>query len=319
MPRPIRALLPLLLLVPGSATAEERETVGILPVAGEAALARTLDEELHRAVAARTGQGVVGSVGLQARLWRGEGVAEKVQAARAAHEEAEQKVLQMDRSGAVAAARRAVSLLVVVGGRYHTPRLLSRAHLALARAMLLKPADANAARAALRAAREATPEGLEDRLPLRMAKLLGEVRREPRRSREPTVGELTSLSQVAGLPELVWISARARKAGVEVELLVYDRWSHARGHLVRQRVAREQLVAQVADLVAAALPRRSVSPVIAEPAQPRRSVQAPATPWYKRWWVWTLVGVVVVGGATAGVIAATRDGSDGYTVRFQFQ
>jgi hypothetical protein len=320
VPRPTRTLLPwLLLLIPGVATAKEEGRVGILPVAGEPTLARKLDEELHRAVAARSGRGIVGPVGVQARLWRGEGVAEKVQSARAAVEEAEQKVLQMDRRGAVAAAQRAVSLLVGVGGRYHTPRLLSRAHLALARALLLRPTDANAARAALRVALEATPEGLEEQLPPRVAELLAEVRREPRRSREPTEGELSSLSQVAELPQLVWISTRARKGEVEVELLVYDRRGRAPDRPVRSRVASDQLVAQVAELVAASLPTPSASPVIEKPAAPPKPVQTPATPWYKKWWVWTLVGVVVIGGTTAGIVAATRDGSDGYTVRFQFE
>lgn len=319
MRRGTRALLPWLLLIPGSAAAEEGARVGILPVAGEPALTRKLDEELHRAVAARTGQGIVGPVRVQARLWRGEGVAEKVQSARAAVEEAEQKVLQMDRRGASAAAEKAVSLLVGVGGRYHTPRLLSRAHLALARALLLKPADTNAARAALRVALEATPEGLEEHLPPRVAELLGEVRREPRRSRQPTEGELSSLSQVAGLPELVWISARARNNEVEVELLVYDRRGRAPDRPVRKRMAGDQLVAQVAELVAANLPASPASPVIEKPPPPPPPPPAPATPWYKRWWVWTLVGVVVIGGTTAGIVAATRDGSDGYTVRFQFQ
>lgn len=30
------------------------------------------------------------------------------------------------------------------------------------------------------------------------------------------------------------------------------------------------------------------------------------TPWYKKWWPWTILGVVVAGGAAAGIYAATR-------------
>ncbi len=40
-----------------------------------------------------------------------------------------------------------------------------------------------------------------------------------------------------------------------------------------------------------------------------------ATPWYKRWWVWTVAGVVVAGSVTAIVVAATYD--DSITVHLQ--
>ena len=30
------------------------------------------------------------------------------------------------------------------------------------------------------------------------------------------------------------------------------------------------------------------------------------TPWYKKWWPWTILGVVVAGGAGAAIYAATR-------------
>jgi tetratricopeptide (TPR) repeat protein len=36
-----------------------------------------------------------------------------------------------------------------------------------------------------------------------------------------------------------------------------------------------------------------------------------ATPWYKRWWVWTLVGVIALGGGGAAVYAGTRSSGDG--------
>jgi hypothetical protein len=31
-----------------------------------------------------------------------------------------------------------------------------------------------------------------------------------------------------------------------------------------------------------------------------------ATPVYKKWWLWTLVGAVVVGGVTAGAVLGTQ-------------
>ncbi|MCA9670869.1 MAG: tetratricopeptide repeat protein [Myxococcales bacterium] len=41
----------------------------------------------------------------------------------------------------------------------------------------------------------------------------------------------------------------------------------------------------------------------------RRRAVAASTPWYRRWWVWTLVGVAAAGaGAGVGIYAATRGG-----------
>ena len=46
----------------------------------------------------------------------------------------------------------------------------------------------------------------------------------------------------------------------------------------------------------AALPRHT--------APPKRAV---ATPWYRRWWVWTLAGVVVVGATVTTTVLLTRE------------
>jgi hypothetical protein len=45
-------------------------------------------------------------------------------------------------------------------------------------------------------------------------------------------------------------------------------------------------------------------------------VLAAAAPWYKKWWPWTILGVVVAGGATAAVLATTLHKSGPGTVRF---
>ncbi len=62
-------------------------------------------------------------------------------------------------------------------------------------------------------------------------------------------------------------------------------------------------------------------PLIAA-SRPIRPSPAPqghvSRPWYKRWWVWALVGVAVVGGATAATVAATSGGSSGYDFKFGF-
>jgi hypothetical protein len=55
-----------------------------------------------------------------------------------------------------------------------------------------------------------------------------------------------------------------------------------------------------------------LSPALLSPpdrAPPVEEPTAAAKPWYKRWWVWTLVGAAVAG-ATVGVVASQTGGSD---------
>lgn len=49
----------------------------------------------------------------------------------------------------------------------------------------------------------------------------------------------------------------------------------------------------------------AVVPTPKETAGPTKEISSPSTPIYKRWWFWTLVGVVVVGGVAGGVAGAT--------------
>lgn len=51
-----------------------------------------------------------------------------------------------------------------------------------------------------------------------------------------------------------------------------------------------------------------VAPIAPAPSAPARA----DTPVYKRWWLWTIVGVVVAGAATGTAIALTRDRSTRY-------
>lgn len=53
--------------------------------------------------------------------------------------------------------------------------------------------------------------------------------------------------------------------------------------------------------------RQMVPPPAGEDDYRERSL-AP-TPWWKSWWFWTAVGVLVAGGVTAGAVVATRPGS----------
>lgn len=66
--------------------------------------------------------------------------------------------------------------------------------------------------------------------------------------------------------------------------------------------AQEQEVVRrfIAEAQLAKLQASAAQPVSPPPAPPPSG-----SPIYKKWWLWTVVGVVVVGGVTAGVVAGT--------------
>lgn len=60
------------------------------------------------------------------------------------------------------------------------------------------------------------------------------------------------------------------------------------------------------------LPQAVVAiPVAPPPAEPRKEKPAEATPFYKTWWFWTVVGAVVVGTGTAVYFGTRSSGSTG--------
>lgn len=79
--------------------------------------------------------------------------------------------------------------------------------------------------------------------------------------------------------------------------------------------------ARPAPAAPAPAPVAVANPLLETPsAPPMEADSVDAEPWYEKWWVWTLVGVGVVGGATAaGVVLGGADSdADGFraTVRW---
>jgi tetratricopeptide (TPR) repeat protein len=60
------------------------------------------------------------------------------------------------------------------------------------------------------------------------------------------------------------------------------------------------------------LPQAAPAPltVAAVPAAPTPTTDETPRPWYKRWYVWTAVGLLVAGGVAAGVVLGTRGGGN---------
>lgn len=303
------ALLLVCLVIPTTAAAQP---VGILPATGHRTLAEQLDSRLKQNLTPRTDHAVIDSGEMRTRLTRAPGVAAAVESARSWVVRAEQKLLHMKRQQAIDAAKEAISSLLAVGGRYHAPRLFSRANLVLARALLLKPSDPKTARVALQAALEATPNLVLEQLPPKAARLARQVREEASLASPPPEEELATICKQSEVASLVWIAVQPRGEKVQVDLLVYARGEQVMSQRQRKEVSADRLLQDVSDMVAGVLGRTGV--VAGSPAP---SPGGQARPWYRKWWVWTLVGAAVAG-ATVGVVLATRE-SDDESYRFTFR
>jgi hypothetical protein len=298
------------LVIPTTAAGQ---TVGILPATGHRALAGQLDSRLKQDLARKINQTLIDSGELRIRLTRAPGVAAAVESARSWVVQAEQKLLHMKRQQAIDAAKEAISPLLAVGGRYHAPRLFSRANLVLARALLLKPSDPRTARVALQAALEATPNLVLEQLPPKAARLARQVREEALPSDPPPDEELAIICKQGEVSSLVWIAVRPNGGNVQVDLLVHSRGDEVLSQRQRKEVAPDRLLQDVSDMIADALGKTG-----AVAGAPSHSPGGQARPWYSKWWVWTLVGAAVAG-ATVGVVLATREGDDeSYRFTFKF-
>jgi hypothetical protein len=265
---------------------------------------------------------VVGPAELRRRLSSSAEVASAIKAARAAVRRSEQHALYMKRAPALAAANTAVVKLNGVAARHHAPKLRARAHVARALAFLLHPADEARALEAFRHAVAADPgyQPDPDRLPSRTARLLHKARQEPAPRRMASLAELATLTRLAGLSRLVWIGATR---GGSIGWLVYDATQRdtvaagRRGQTVRDLVALLTATEQPKE-APPRVPAWSQDPATMPASQPLQGESRPPTrPWYKKWWVWTLVGVGVGVGVGVAVVA-TRPSDPSYVFSYSY-
>jgi hypothetical protein len=290
------------------------ESAAILPVAGDQQLAALLNPALGRAVAGKGQPLVLGPVEVQARLVGERELAAGLERARESIALAREQELRMNRPEAVAAALAAIRTVEEIRGSLYAPELVIRAHTSLAVASLLRPDDQQAASEALRRALALDPgyRPAPGQLSTRATRLLEEARPTARAQR-PADHDLGWVAHRLRLSRVLWIRVLAPKTALredrigvvrlarsraKLEVVLYD---HG-GRRVRTRLQAEtttaELLPRAADLVVQALGGGAI-------ARPRPA-PAPAKRWYRRWWVWTVAGVVAAGAAAGIAVAATR-------------
>jgi hypothetical protein len=344
--RPTLSLLALALTLGTSTSARAADpvTTALLPVEGAPTLAAELDRSLGRAVAGQGLSGTMGPLELAARLKAKPAIKRALAALDDALAKARKGALFMRRKRAVTAARQAVAQAQAAFARFHQRRKLAEAYEALGQALLLKPSDQAGAKAAFAGAIAADPSFAPPaaRMNPTTTKLL-RAARSSYQPAPPAPARLEALAQLASVRRVIWLAVVS--SGSKRQLMVS---THQRGGGVDRQLRRAlppsdptQAVAKaLGALLAPAKPASAPTRVVviekqpaSQPAQPtsRRLALTPSPTqpdkpaprtskaWYRRWWVWGIIGAVVVGGATATVIAVSS-GSDrsGYDFSFRF-
>ncbi len=321
------------LVTPAGAGAAPKTAV--LPVEGTAALAGQLNRALGRALAERGVKDTLGPLETRARMTQDRLIAAGLARAKKTLGQAREQLLQMKRGEAVRLARQSAAEAARVDARFADPALLARARGVLALALLLRPADEAGARQtfqnalALDSAFTSDP----DHTPPRAARLLVQARKQPPAPVAPRGSDVQGMYGRLPLSQMVWLAAVSRQGKVRLEVVVFDAprgkvLAHLHGGATAQR-----LVVQAAALIKRGLqdpaskPARAFLPAsqpntrgATPPARPAAPAVA-SSPWYKKWWVWTIVGVAVVGTGVGLGVGLSQSGGDppsGFDFQFNF-
>jgi len=308
----------------------EAAPAGILPAAGPPAVTGGVDAALSTELAARGAREILPAATIQARLKATPEIAMALRLAEDDLRKEEEAELGMNRTAAVNAARRAIERLTAVKARYYAAEMEARAWTALGLALLLRPGDPTRARQAFRVAFSIRSDHRPnpDRTPPPVIRLLDAARAEAAAVAPPTEPDLAWLAHRARVGRLAWVGLDPRQASdgvdaTEVALLVFEVAGGRAGVPLGRRRHRSATSQETAAFVLRTLAPAADKTLSDAPASPRA---APASPWYRRWWVWTLVGVAVAG-ASAGIAAAATRGSaapppppapSGYEFHFHF-
>jgi len=299
----------------------------VIRVSAPAEWVGPLERALESALA--THGSIIGPQQWRRQLTERADVAAKIAEARSRLEEAEEAALSMDRQHALEVAEHALDNLDSWGGSYVAPRLVARLQVAHGRALLLHPPDVDRARAAFCASVAVDPtfEPDADRLPPTAASLYDQAR-PCALSSAPTAEVVRALAAPSGNTPLVWVQDLPSPGGrVNVRIDAYGAKPLPARRTVRGQVAQTRAAEEIVELILPLLEKPSSAPKVTSTRLPttvaveERRAPGPQTsgpPWYRRWWVWALVGVAVVGAGVGLGVGLSESASKEPDFDFRF-
>jgi hypothetical protein len=131
----------------------------------------------------------------------------------------------------------------------------------------------------------------------------------------PSRDDLAWLAQRLRLARLVWLWLGPRG---EATVIVYDREREPQIRTLTRMVAMEQVLRNTARVISNALGGVPARPMVEPTSAPTKPTTTIRKPWYRKWWVWTIAGVVVAGAAVGVGVALSREEQGKYDFRFHF-
>jgi hypothetical protein len=122
---------------------------------------------------------------------------------------------------------------------------------------------------------------------------------------KPTLGDnADTLKEVLFIDQAVFVRVKDKSGGLEVEALLYDlRTKRLLNRVVEIAPANDSAEKKLAGVTTALYKNVSYEAELEAPKDAPPPKAQTRTPVYKTWWLWTVVGVVVVGAVLGGVLA----------------
>jgi len=122
---------------------------------------------------------------------------------------------------------------------------------------------------------------------------------------KPALGDAgDTLKEILFIDQAVFVRAKDKNGGLEVEALLYDlRTKRLLNRVVEIAPANDSAEKKLAGVTTALYKNVNYDAEIETPKDAPPPKAQTRTPVYKTWWLWTVVGVVVVGAVLGGVLA----------------
>lgn len=334
-------LFGLLMFKPAAAA---QETISFLPIWSSSKSFDSFDQVLNDYLAkAKSPFKLHGPLAFHLHLYKNHQLAEAIKDIKDDIAKAERATLYLERAKAIRIIQKSIQQLEMLDAALFDPELLAKAHLTRALALFLKPADPAGAKIAFQTALAIFPNIRPDliRLSPRAARLWQEALQEPIIIQSPTLSSFKQLATRSQSNHLLWISVQLRPSTAELMVMHYDhQHQQIRAH---QRIqctelnAQKKMIQFISEFIKQLSP--SATDEVAHLSKvkllsPHQSTVAfsdanPSVPqssslqlkqkkeWYKRWWIWTLAGAVIVGSGVIIGMALNQDSPPNQVYQFQ--